>query len=88
MDRQVLEQSLADEAQLNVTFVGRQLAAEVFAVGFGLAMRVLRTIAAPDRVHVLHPEMVGVSADRVNGLLETDFDFEAPAVQANNFQRV
>jgi len=35
----------------------------------------LRAVAAPNRVHVLHPEVVGVSADGVDGLLEADFDF-------------
>ena len=50
-------------------------------------MGMLRTVAAADGLHVLHPEMVGIGADGVNGLLEADFDFEAPAVKADDLQR-
>jgi len=83
---QILEQALGDEAQLDVPFIGRQLAADGLAVTFGLAVGVLGAVAAPDRFHVLHPEVEGISADGVNGLFETDFDFEAPAVEADDLQ--
>ena len=76
-DRQVLEQALGDQTQLDVALIGGQFAAEVVAVLGRLAMRMLRAVAAADGVHVLHPEVVGVSADGVNGLLEADLDFEA-----------
>ena len=83
---QILEQALGDEAQLDVTFIGSQLAADRLAIAFGLAVGMLRAVAAPDRFHVLHPEVIGINADGVNGLFETDFDFEAPAVEADDFQ--
>jgi hypothetical protein len=38
-------------------------------------MRVLRTVPAQDRIHDLHPEVEGIGTDGVNGLLETDLDF-------------
>ena len=85
--RQILEQSLGDEAQLNVPLVSRELAADVLPVKFGLALHILLTAAAVDRGHVLHPEVIGVGPDGVNGLLEADLDLEAPAVKANNLQR-
>jgi len=67
--RQILEQALGDEAQLDVTFIGRQLAADRLAVVLRLAAGMLRAVATPDRFHVLHPEVVGISPDGVNGLL-------------------
>ena len=85
---QVLQQSLGDKAQLDMAFVGRQLAANRLAVTLRLAMRVLRTLPAPDRIHVLHPEVEGIGADGVNGLLETDLDFEPPAIEADDLQRL
>ncbi len=83
---QILQQALGDQAQLDVALVSGQFAAKVLAVIVGLTVRMLRAVAAPDRVHVLHPEVVGVSADGVDGLLEADFDFEAPSVKTNNLQ--
>jgi hypothetical protein len=70
--RQILEQSLGDEAQPNVPFVSGKLAAEVLPVELGLALHILLAAATVDGIHILHPEMVGVSPDGVNGLLEAD----------------
>jgi hypothetical protein len=39
-------------------------------------MEVLVSGAAADRRHLEHPEVVGVGAQRVDRLLEADFDFE------------
>ena len=79
--RQILGQSLSDEAQLDVSLVGGELAADVRPVGFGLALHILFAGAAVDGGHVLHPEVISVSPDCVNGLLEADFNFEPPAVE-------
>jgi hypothetical protein len=70
-----LEQSLGDQAQLDMAFVRRQLVVDRLAVTLRLAMRVLRTVPAQDRIHDLHPEVEGIGTDGVNGLLETDLDF-------------
>jgi hypothetical protein len=83
---QILEQALGEQAQLDVPYIGSQLAADRLAIAFGLAVGMLRAVAAPDRFHVLHPEVIGIGADGVDGLFETDFDFEAPAVEADDFQ--
>src|SRR5690348_1205464 len=88
IDSQVLEQSLGDEPQLNVPLVGTQLATDVRSVSLGFALQVLLAAAAMNRSHVLHPEVIGISPDGVDGLLETHLNFEAPAIQADNLQRV
>src|SRR5256886_2609601 len=88
MDGQILEQSLGNEAQLDVPLVSGELTADVRAVNLGLSLHILLAAAAADGSHVLHPEVIRVSAHGVNGLLEADFDFEPPAVEANNLQRV
>src|SRR5216683_5748774 len=68
--RQVLQQSLSNEAQLNVPLVSGELAADVFAVKLGFALHILLAAAAVDGRHVLHPEVVSAGPDGVNGLLE------------------
>src|SRR6266571_1856374 len=85
---QILEQSLGNETQLDVPLVSGELAADVGAVNLGLALHILLAAAAADGSHVLHPEVIRVSADSVNGLFEADFDFEPPAVEANDLQWV
>src|SRR5665213_448061 len=86
-DRQILKQPLCNQTQLDMTFVGCQLAANVLAVGFGLAMGVLGAVAAPDGLHVLHPEMVGIGSKSMYGLFEAHFNFEPPAVEPDDVQR-
>jgi hypothetical protein len=49
--------------------MGRQLARSGLAAGLRLAMGG-PTVPAPERVHVLHPEVTGIGADGMNGLLE------------------
>src|SRR5438552_18527614 len=83
---QILEQSLGNETRLDVPLVSGELAADVGAVNLRLALHILFAAAAADGSHVLHPEVIRVSANGVNGLLEADFDFEAPAVEANDLQ--
>ena len=87
-DRQILQESLRDESQLDVSFVGRELAADVLAVFFGFAVQVLVATGPTDRGHIAHPEVVGVSAQGMDGLPEARFNFESPAVEANDVQGV
>jgi len=87
-DRQVLEYPLDDEADLDVPLIGGELAADLSAVTIRLAVEVLVAVAAADRCHGPHPEVVGIGADGMDRLFEADFDFEAPAVETNDRQGV
>ena len=51
-------------------------------------MDLLVAAAAPDGPHVLHPKVVSVSSDGVDGLFEAHFNFEPPAIEADYVQRV
>src|ERR1017187_3710669 len=87
-DGQVNHQSLGDETQLYVALIGSEFAVDPLTVAFGFAVKVLVTVATADGGHSLHPKVIGKGAQSVNGLLETDLDFESPAVEANDVQRV
>src|SRR6059036_3079807 len=87
-ERQVLEHSLGNQTQLDMPLVSGELAADVGAVNLRLALHILFAAAAADGSHVLHPEVIRVNANGVNGLFEADFDFEPPAVEANDLQGV
>lgn len=86
--RQVVEQSLGDEALPNVPLVSGEFAANVLPVTRRLALHILLTAAAVDEIHVPLPEVIRVGPDGVNGLFEVDFNFDTPAVEANHLQRV
>ena len=64
--------------------VGVQLAPDGVAVFGRRAMEVLVAAAAPQRLHVGHPEVVAERADQPHRLLERVFDLEAQAVEAND----
>ena len=83
-DGQVLKQPLDDEANLDVSLIGGEFAPDLRPVAVGLAVGVLVTVAPADGGHGLHPEMVGIGADGVNGLLEADLNFEAPTVELDD----
>src|ERR1035437_7696848 len=87
-DGQVNHQSLGDKTQLPVALIGGEFAANPLAVAFGFAVQVLVAAATAEGGHGLHPKVIGIGAQRVNGLLETDLDFESPAVEADDVQRV
>ena len=59
--------------------VGTDLSPHLVAIGLRFAMQVLIARAAWTRSHGTHPEMIGVGADRVDGLFETDLDLETDA---------
>src|ERR1035437_261470 len=86
-DGQVNHQSLGDKTQLPVALIGGEFAANPLAVAFGFAVQVLVAAATAEGGHGLHPKVIGIGAQRVNGLLETDLDFESPAVEADDVQR-
>jgi hypothetical protein len=63
VDGQVLEQALDDEADLNMTFVGSDLASDLRPADLALATEVLIAVTATDASHVSHPEVIGIRAD-------------------------
>ena len=67
---------------------GRALAgaADLLTVVGGLAVEVLIALAPVQGGHGGHPEVVGISAEVVDGLPETGLNFEAPAVEADDVQ--
>ena len=83
-DGQVLKQPLDDEANLDVPLIGLQFAPDLRPVAVGLAVEVLVALAPADGSHGLHPEMAGIGADGVDGLLEADLNFKAPPVELDD----
>ena len=81
-------QALSDAPELNVAVVGSDLSQDVATVEFRGAMEILVSRSAVDRLHVSHPEMVCVGAERVDGLFEADFDFEPVGVDLDDGERV
>src|SRR5215471_19763229 len=69
-------------------FVGKEFTSDVLPVNLRFTLHILLTAAAVDGDHVLHPEVIGVSPDGVNGLFEAHFNFEPPAIEGNDLQRV
>ena len=84
VDCQILKQTLDDETDLNVTLIGRDFASDLGPVEFTLAMEVLVTVSSADGRHVAHPEVIGIGSDGVDSGFETDLDFEAPSIKAND----
>jgi len=74
-----LEEALGDESDLDVAVIGVQLAADGGAVGGGLVVEELIPLKSAQRGHGAHPEVISPGADGVEGLFESDLDFEAQA---------
>lgn len=74
--REVSEQALEDEADLNIAFVSGDLAADLNMIEFIFAMEILVAIPAAEGSHIPHPKVVGVGADGVDSGLETDLDLK------------
>src|SRR5213593_2740120 len=83
---QVLQQPLGDEADLDVPLIGGELAAYVLAILGRFAVQMLVAIAPTQGSHDAHPEVISISANRVNGLPKAGFDFETPGVEAQDVQ--
>ena len=87
-DGQVNHQSLGNETQLDVALIGSEFAAHPLPVAFGFTVQVLVAVAPTEGSHRWHPKVISIGAQGVNGLLETDLDFESPAVESNDVERV
>ena len=81
---EALEEPLGDETDLDMAVIGVELAADGFAVGLGFAMEELIALKPAQGSHRTHPEVIGPGADRVEGLFETDLDFEAQSVESDD----
>jgi hypothetical protein len=66
--------------------VGGEFTVYVIALRFGFAMHVLIARTPRDRCHGHHPEVVGIGAQRMQGLLESDLDFEPVTVTGDQLQ--
>jgi len=74
--RKVVEQPLSDETDLDVAVVGVDLPADGASVRAALSMEIPVSRTASRGGHRLHPEMIGVSAEGMDSLLEGDLDLE------------
>ena len=83
---EALEEALGDESDLDVAVIGVQLAADGGAVGCGFAMEELVALEPAQGRHALHPEMIRPGADGVEGLFESDLDFEAQGVEPDDLR--
>jgi len=80
-----VQESLGDEPQLNEDVVGVEFAKHLESPGS--AVEVLIAWVAAPFTHGPKPEMIGVGAERVNGLFKAGFDFEADAEGLNDLKR-
>src|SRR5208283_5829276 len=69
-DREVVKQSMADDACLDEDVVCVELALDVVAVLGRGAVKMLVAIVAAQRLHVLHPEVIAERTDLAHSLLE------------------
>jgi hypothetical protein len=81
-NREVVKQSLADDACLDEDMVCVELAFDVVAVFGRGAVEMLVTIVSPQRLHVLDPEVIAERTDLGHGLLKGEPDLEAQAVES------
>ena len=84
---QALELALGDDAQLHVTMIGGEFAAELIPIQVGLPVQILVTGKARPWFRGLHPELIPIGSNGVDGLLEGHFNFEAHTVELNNLER-
>ena len=81
-----LEKSLSNHPELNVGMVGADLPANLVAIARRLVVEVLIAGTSWTRRHGAHPKMVGIGADSVDCLFETDLDLEPDAEDFDNLQ--
>jgi hypothetical protein len=80
----ILKETLPDDSYMNKQMVRADLSDYVFSITFCLPVEILISLATPQRCHIAHPEMIGVSADGSYGLLESNFDFKPKPVESDN----
>jgi len=85
---QVLKQSLRDAAQLHMQVKGIHLAEDGVAIGLAFAVQILISLSAAAGLHGGHPEMVCITSHDMHGLPEAQLDFEAVAIEQDDFHRL
>lgn len=68
--------------------IGPQLAAHASAIVVCGAMQVLIATAAPNGLHIRHPEVIGIGTHDMHGLTKAKLDLEAIAVKREYLQRL
>ena len=68
--------------------VGSELCLDVFAIFLRLPVQILVSVSSSKGLHVAHPEVVGVGAERADGLLERQLDLEPQAVETDDLERI
>ena len=81
-----MQEALGDETELDAAMLSSDLSADGVAVGIGFVVQVLVAANAPLWCHGRHPEVIGIRADGLEGLLESDFDCESQAIDADEVQ--
>lgn len=78
-----MEQTLSDDAGLEMTMVGAGFASDLLAIEIAFVVEMLVAGTPGNGRHGLHPKMIPISADGMDGLFEGDFDFEAHAIKGD-----
>ena len=65
---------------------GSHIAADGGVVTLAGAMEILVAVAAPERFHTAHPELVCIGAEDVNPPTEPELDFESVSIEHNDLE--
>ena len=77
---------MSDDASLNEGMESGKLAKDGLSIDGGLSMKVLVAGTSTGGFHDDGPKVIRVGSDRVTICLESDFDFEAQAVESDDVQ--
>ena len=81
VDGKVLQQSLSDYPELHMDVISVELTSYLGAVAIRCPVQILIATATSDRLHVGHPEMIGMSPQDVDSLFESDLNFETESIK-------
>lgn len=70
-----------------MTVIGPHFSGEVISVGWALSVQVLIARSIGARRHGGHPEVIGIGSEGIEGLFESDFDFESEPIESKDVQR-
>lgn len=86
IDSEVLQETLGNTTDLYITVVGFEFSSNRLSIGFRFVVDVLIAGVIGNGFHRLHPEVISIGTDNVNGVSETEFDFEAIAVDGDDIE--
>src|SRR3989337_1592905 len=64
------------------------LALDRLPVVLGFLVKILFSFPSPDRLHRLHPKVIGIRTDSLDGVAKTDFDLETVPIGFYQFQGI